>query len=147
MKNILQFIFSSSSNAFFSFSQITFHNTIFSVKKYFSRNYGKVSDMLRIICNCGNLWRFLLSTGYFITPSNVDLTSCKALGYLYLIGYHLFRGSLFAFLLWTLYRMSSKKKDLWIGVTCIIIQTSFVVSWQLVIHAKITTLTHFVLLS
>ncbi|GES78393.1 hypothetical protein GLOIN_2v1621561 [Rhizophagus clarus] len=67
-------------------TMITFHNTVISIRKYFARNYGKVTDMLRIICNYGNLWRFLLSLGYFLTPSDVTPDPCKALGYLYLIG-------------------------------------------------------------
>ncbi|CAB4496135.1 unnamed protein product [Rhizophagus irregularis] len=66
-------------------SMIAFHNLIISIRKYFTRNYGKVSDMLRIICNYGNLWRFLLSLGYFMTPSDVTPGPCKALGSL--VGY------------------------------------------------------------
>ncbi|RIA91964.1 hypothetical protein C1645_766219 [Glomus cerebriforme] len=108
-------------------TMITFHNTILSSKKYLTRNYGKVSDMLRIICNYGSLWRFILSLGYFMTPSDVTSTTCKALGYLYLIGYHLFHISLLAFLLWNLYRMSFNKKDLWIGIVLLLVQTSFII--------------------
>ncbi|PKC15080.1 hypothetical protein RhiirA5_349553 [Rhizophagus irregularis] len=108
-------------------SMIAFHNLIISIRKYFTRNYGKVSDMLRIICNYGNLWRFLLSLGYFMTPSDVTPGPCKALGYLYLIGYHLFHISLFSFLLWSIYRLSSEKKDLWLGIAFLLIQTSLVV--------------------
>ncbi|CAG8621456.1 15545_t:CDS:2 [Funneliformis mosseae] len=106
---------------------VTFQNTFLSIKKSFARNYGKTSDILRIICNFGNLSRFLLSIGYFMTPSDVTSTSCKALGYMYLISYHLLRESFFAFMLWTLYRMSSERKDLWIGVTFLLIQTSLLI--------------------
>jgi len=108
-------------------TMITLHNTILSTKKYLTRNYGKVSDMLRIICNYGSLWRFLISLGYFMTPADVTSTPCKALGYLYLIGYHLFHISLIAFLLWNIYRMSSDKKDLWFGIVLLLIQTSLVI--------------------
>ncbi|GBB85135.1 hypothetical protein RclHR1_01170019 [Rhizophagus clarus] len=108
-------------------TMITFHNTVISIRKYFARNYGKVTDMLRIICNYGNLWRFLLSLGYFLTPSDVTPDPCKALGYLYLIGYHLFHLSLFSFLLWNIYRMSSEKKDLWLGIVFLLIQTSLII--------------------
>ncbi|EXX75905.1 hypothetical protein RirG_037870 [Rhizophagus irregularis DAOM 197198w] len=87
-------------------SMIAFHNLIISIRKYFTRNYGKVSDMLRIICNYGNLWRFLLSLGYFMTPSDVTPGPCKALG---------------------IYRLSSEKKDLWLGIAFLLIQTSLVV--------------------
>jgi hypothetical protein len=69
-----------------------------------------------------------------MTPSNVTFGPCNALGYLYLIGYHLFHISLFSFLLWNIYRMSSEKKDLWLGIAFLLIQTSLIVSITILRH-------------
>ncbi|CAG8524663.1 1_t:CDS:2 [Dentiscutata erythropus] len=95
---------------------ISLYNLGVSTKYYFTRNYGKVSDMFRIICNYGIFWQFALLFGYYATPSQVSLVGCQALGYLYAIGKAIFRISFAAYLLWRLRLIEKKRKDSVIGL-------------------------------
>ncbi|KAF0372998.1 hypothetical protein F8M41_013082 [Gigaspora margarita] len=96
-------------------SMISLYNLGVSIKYYFSRNYGKISDMFRIICNYSILWQFALLFGYYAAPSQVSLMECQALGYLYVIGKTVFRVAFAAYLLWRLRQMEKKRKDSVIG--------------------------------
>ncbi|CAG8438809.1 7488_t:CDS:2, partial [Scutellospora calospora] len=106
-------------------SMISLRNLGISIKYYFSRHYGKISDMFRIICNYTILWQFVLLFGYYAAPSQITLRGCQALGYIYLIGRTIFRISFAAYLLWRLRKIEKKQKDSIIGSGLLIIMTSF----------------------
>ncbi|CAI2179502.1 14308_t:CDS:2 [Funneliformis geosporum] len=81
MENIVQnylFVF------LLSLETLVIHN-ISQLNPYKKINLSTLCEILSIICNFGNLWRFLISIGYFMTTSDVtslSSLSCEVLSYL-----------------------------------------------------------------
>src|ERR1700722_3137880 len=69
----------------------------------------KVSNILKILFNLGQIIHTSGSWGFYITPAVATYTQCAALQYYTIVGNTLTRVSLSAFLLWRLRQINLKK--------------------------------------
>ena len=78
---------------------------------------AKVSNILKIIFNFGNVIRLGAAWGLYMTPSEATILQCTSLQYVGAVGNVLVRLSLTVFLLWRLKQLQRSKMDAWVSIT------------------------------